>query len=333
MIRARGFKPAALPPASDPTSTAAAPSTMPDELPAWWTWLTASTSGWAAIATASKPPISPICTNEGLSAPSDCMSVPGRGCSSRARIVSPFTSRTGTTERAKRPSSQACGRAGLGLHRVGVDVVARKTVLGGDEVGGDALRQESSSGWRCRGRPARRRRRRPCRPGSSIRRRRRCARSFMPVMTWAAARFTASRPEAQKRLIWTPGVSLPQPALSTAARAMSPPASPTGSTQPSTTSSTRSVSRSLRSRTAFSAVTARSTGGHLVQRAVRLAAPARGADVVVDEGVGHSRTSLQPVILGRAQRRAEDPLGVGALPHPRPFRRGVLGSARSAARG
>ena len=27
--------------------------------------------------------------------------------------------------------------------------------------------------------------------------------------------------------------------------------------------------------------------GHLVERAVRLAAPARGADVIVDEGVGH----------------------------------------------
>ena len=35
------------------------------------------------------------------------------------------------------------------------------------------------------------------------------ARSFWPDMICAAARFTASRPEAQKRLICTPGTSLP----------------------------------------------------------------------------------------------------------------------------
>ena len=87
------------------------------------------------------------------------------------------------------------------------------------------------------------------------------AMSFMPDITCAAARFTASRPEAQKRLICTPGTSLPKPAFSAAARAMSPPASPTGSTQPSTTSSTRIGSRSLRLRIASSAVTARSTAG------------------------------------------------------------------------
>ena len=33
--------------------------------------------------------------------------------------------------------------------------------------------------------------------------------SFAPDMTCAAAKFTASRPEAQKRLIWMPGTSLP----------------------------------------------------------------------------------------------------------------------------
>ncbi len=35
------------------------------------------------------------------------------------------------------------------------------------------------------------------------------AMSFWPLMTCAAARFTASSPEAQKRLIWMPGTSLP----------------------------------------------------------------------------------------------------------------------------
>ena len=78
------------------------------------------------------------------------------------------------------------------------------------------------------------------------------AMSFMPDITCAAARFTASRPEAQNRLIWMPGTSFAYPAARTAARAMSPPASPTGSTQPSTTSSTSAGSRPLRSRTASS---------------------------------------------------------------------------------
>ena len=33
--------------------------------------------------------------------------------------------------------------------------------------------------------------------------------SCWPDMTWAAAKFTASRPEAQKRLICTPGTPSP----------------------------------------------------------------------------------------------------------------------------
>ena len=41
--RARGFSPSFSPAFLVPISTAAAPSTMPEELPAWWTWLSAST--------------------------------------------------------------------------------------------------------------------------------------------------------------------------------------------------------------------------------------------------------------------------------------------------
>ena len=81
--------------------------------------------------------------------------------------------------------------------------------------------------------------------------------SCWPDMISAAAKFTASRPEAQKRLICTPGTPSPKPAISAEARAMSPPASPTGSTQPSTTSSSSLGSRSLRSLTAASACVAR----------------------------------------------------------------------------
>ena len=80
--------------------------------------------------------------------------------------------------------------------------------------------------------------------------------SCWPAMIWAAAKFTASRPEAQKRLIWTPGTASPRPAFSAAKRAMSQPASPTGSTTPSTTSSTTSSARLLRSFSACSGTVA-----------------------------------------------------------------------------
>ena len=94
------------------------------------------------MATASKPPSSPICTNDGCSAASDCMVVPGRMCSSLARMVRPLTSLTGITERLKRPSVPGRRGALLAFDRIGVDVVARKSVFGRDQVGGNALRQE-----------------------------------------------------------------------------------------------------------------------------------------------------------------------------------------------
>ena len=71
----------------------------------------------------------------------------------------------------------------------------------------------------------------------------------------------------------------PKPATSAAARAMSPPASPTGSTQPSTTSSTSAGSSLLRSLIAAERLRREIERGDLVQRAVGLAAAARGADV------------------------------------------------------
>ena len=72
-------------------------------------------------------------------------------------------------------------------------------------------------------------------------------------------------------------------------RAMSPPCSPTGSTQPRITSSTES-GRGCCGRGSPSALSPRGAGSNLVQRAVLLAAPARRADGVVDEGVGHARS-------------------------------------------
>jgi hypothetical protein len=83
--------------------------------------------------------------------------------------------------------------------------------------------------------------------------------SCWPLMIWAAAKFTASRPEAQKRLIWTPGTVSPSPAFMAAKRAMSEPASPTGSTTPRMTSSTTSCFKLLRSFSAFSGTVASAT--------------------------------------------------------------------------
>ena len=44
-MRARGLRPAFLPHSLEPISTAAAPSTMPDELPPVWTWSISFVSG------------------------------------------------------------------------------------------------------------------------------------------------------------------------------------------------------------------------------------------------------------------------------------------------
>ena len=44
-MRARGFRPRALPASSEPIRTPAEPSTMPELLPGVWTWWTRSTSG------------------------------------------------------------------------------------------------------------------------------------------------------------------------------------------------------------------------------------------------------------------------------------------------
>ncbi|KOV29955.1 hypothetical protein ADK58_08730 [Streptomyces sp. XY152] len=87
-------------------ATSAAPSAMPEELPAWWTWSILSTQWCFCSATASKPPSSPGFANEGLRAARLSAVVPGRRCSSRSRTRSPLRSRTGTTERSKRPSFQ-----------------------------------------------------------------------------------------------------------------------------------------------------------------------------------------------------------------------------------
>ncbi len=86
-------------------------------------------------------------------------------------------------------------------------------------------------------------------------------RSSKPEATFCAAMFTASRPEAQKRLICTPATVSGRPALIAAVLAMSAPWSPTGVTQPRTTSSTPlGSSEELRTSVSCMRPTTRSTG-------------------------------------------------------------------------
>ena len=99
LMRARGFRPAALPAplaadqhgggAIDDAGRIAGVVDVIDEFES-------PDTSWTA--TASKPPISPICTNDGLSEASDCIVVVGRMCSSLSRMVMPLTSFTGATE-------------------------------------------------------------------------------------------------------------------------------------------------------------------------------------------------------------------------------------------
>src|SRR4051794_21958827 len=86
-------------------------------------------------------------------------------------------------------------------------------------------------------------------------------RSSQPEATFCAAMLTASRPEAQKRLSWTPATVFGRPALIAAVLAMSAPWSPIGVTQPRTTSSIRvGSSCPLRASTSCISPTTRSTG-------------------------------------------------------------------------
>ena len=181
------------------------------------------------------------------------MSVVGRMCSSWSSSVSPLTSLHRRDRILEPPFVPGGGGALLRLHGVGVDVVAGEAVFGRDQVGRDALRHEIGGN----------RERRIDRPGAARRRRSRrgsststpppIVRSCWPAITCAAAKLTASRPEAQKRLICTPGTLSPKPAASAPMRAMSPPLRRPDRRSPCTTSSTLPGSSSLRSLIAFSA--------------------------------------------------------------------------------
>ena len=70
--------------------------------------------------------------------------------------------------------------------------------------------------------------------------------SSQPEATFCAAMLTASKPEAQNRLICTPEAVKSQPAIRAASLGSTPPCSPMGETIPITTSSTAAVSKPLR---------------------------------------------------------------------------------------
>jgi citronellol/citronellal dehydrogenase len=84
--------------------------------------------------------------------------------------------------------------------------------------------------------------------------------SSQPLATFCAAMFTASSPEAQKRLICTPATFTSQPALSAAVLAITEPCSPTGETTPMTTSSSAAGSKPWRFCSFTSRPASRSTG-------------------------------------------------------------------------
>ena len=147
------------------------------------------------------------------------------------------------------------------------------------------------SRWRCwcPGPAPRRRRRSRSAPATCSRRRR--PRPGLPSRsrTFCAAMFTASRPEAQKRLICTPATCTSQPALSAAVLAITEPCSPTGETTPITTSSSAAGSKSWRFCSFDQQAGQQIDRLDLVQAAVLLALAARRANGVENHRVRHGR--------------------------------------------
>src|SRR3954454_14019108 len=181
-------------------------------------------------------------------------------------------------------------------------------------------------------------------------------RSSQPEATFWAAMLTASRPEAQKRLSWTPDTVSGRPALIAAVLAMSAPWSPTGDTQPSTTSSIRvGSSFSLRMSISCMSPTTRSTGLVVwreplllpLPRGVRIASNTKASVAAIFTPVSvPERGTLAEIITaaffllacaddGHAVENGRRRAQTGARPcHPPPAaRRGRRGAARARLRG
>ena len=250
-------------------------------------------AGSGVSATASKP-IAPISSNAALSDARPSSVVCGlmnSSCSSK-RLVEEVLRPARSSRRSGRRRAPLAARC-CDVQREGVHVLAAQAVERGDQVGADALRHEAGgANWSPGPAPRRRRRSRSARGSCSPRRRRRPG---LPSRerTFCAARFTASRPEAQKRLICTPAQRKSQPAFSAATLAITEPCSPTGETTPITTSSTWPVSKSLRRCSSVEHAGEQVDRLDLVQAAVLLALAARRADGVVDEGFGHGAAPVR----------------------------------------
>ncbi len=124
--------------------------------------------------------------------------------------------------------------------------------------------------------------------------------SSQPLATFCAAMFTASRPEAQKRLICMPATFTSQPAFSAAVLAITEPCSPTGETTPITTSSSCGRIEGVPLLQLDEQAGEQVDRLDLVQAAVLLALAARRAHGVEDHGVGHGRLLIDKRLSGRA---------------------------------
>jgi hypothetical protein len=105
-------------------------------------------------------------------------------------------------------------------------------------------------------------------------------RSFVPLITAWAAKWTACCEEPHWRSMVTPGTSSGKPAASQQVRAMSPACGPRASTQPNTTSSTAAGSTPVRSTSARRTWAPRSAGCTLASPPPRLPTGVRTASTM-----------------------------------------------------
>ena len=287
-MRARGVRPCVSPACSLPISTRAAPSTMPELLPAWWTWLIFSTSWYFSSATASKPPISPMPSNDGAE-PAQALD---RRALAHELVVVEDRQAVGVLDRDDRLAEVAVG------DRLG----GARLRLGGERV--DVRRGCSPRSWRSGRRrcPAARSRCRTRSRGSMAQ-----APPSEPIGTrlidsTPPARIRSSQPERTRLRGLVDGLEAGgaeaveldagdvygRPAARAAVLAMSAPWSPTGETTPSTTSSMPvGSSDGLRFWHLLDQAGDQRDRLDLVERAGLLAATTRRADGVVDECFGH----------------------------------------------
>ena len=203
--------------------------------------------------------MAPSCSNAGLSPARPSIVVLGLMNSSCSRMVRPILSFTGTTDRSKYPAARAAAarfcdssaKASTSWREKALSVAIRSAPMpcGTNSV---ALLVSGSCAQAPPSEPMGTRLMLSTPPATT--------KSSQPLRTFMAAMFTASRPEAQKRLSCTPAQRQSQPALSAATFAMTDPCSPIGETTPMTTSSTAAVSRSLRRCSSASRPASRLTG-------------------------------------------------------------------------